>query len=141
MTAATPITMPSIVSSDRILFARRAPRATAMISPRSIDQSSAAPAAARTTTTATTTGAASSTAARISTRSTAAGSCTPGARVRVEARDAHALTRAIVLRLTRGLHLQRADQHDAIAFLQSAQHFGVVEVALAELQHARNEVL
>src|SRR4051812_48381678 len=137
MTAATPITMPSIVSSERILFARRAPRATAMISPRSIDQSSAAPAAASGTTAAATT----TSATRVSTRTPAAGTSTARARVRVEARHAHALARAIILRLTSGLHLQSADQYDAIAFLQAALHFGVVEVALTEHQHARNEVL
>ena len=36
ITAATPITMPSIVSSERSLFALSAPSATLMISPMSI---------------------------------------------------------------------------------------------------------
>jgi hypothetical protein len=36
MTAATPMTMPSIVSTERSLFARSAPSATAIVSPNSM---------------------------------------------------------------------------------------------------------
>src|SRR5687767_7856582 len=42
MTAATPMTMPSIVRNERILLARSAPSATARISPISTSPSSAA---------------------------------------------------------------------------------------------------
>src|SRR5205085_939503 len=56
-------------------------------------------------------------------------------------RDAHVLARPVVRGLSRRLHLQRADEDDPIAFLQPALHFRIVEIALAELEDARREVL
>ena len=90
-----------------------------MISPRSIDQSSAATAA---------------------TTATATRTAGTGAGIRIQARDPHVLTGAIVLRLAIGLHLQGAEENDAVAFLQAADHFREIEVALSELHDAGREM-
>ena len=70
------------------------------------------------------------------------GAATAGAAFCVEARHAHVLARAVVL-LPDGCacSCSALSSDDAVAFLQAADDFGVVEVALAELDDARREVL
>ena len=130
ITAATPITMPSIVSSERSLLARSAPSATRMISPMSMDVSrwiatsdhgprAAATTAATTTTAAATAGHRTAAAARHRRprhrrrprrRPPAAGSC-PARRS-----AADAILVLLALRLERG----GGEHRDLLAFLDAA---------------------
>src|SRR5262249_15519364 len=122
MTAPTPITMPSIVSAERSLFARNAPSATLMISPMSIRSTSAtAAAAAAATTAATRTAAARARAARL------------------PAQRAGVLPRAVLLRLTLRLERERAEHDHSLADFEPAHDLGVVEIALGELHDAGME--
>jgi hypothetical protein len=61
-----------------------------------------------------------------------------GARL-LAAKRAGILTEAILLLLTLRLQRKRSEHDDALSFLQPAEHFGVVEIALAELHDARME--
>src|SRR5262245_41132726 len=132
ITAPTPITMPSIVSSDRSLFALSAPRATAMISPMSI---SSTPATAATTTAAAAAAAATRTAAPRSAAGATAWSARP-----LTAKGAGVLAEAILLLLTLRLQSQRAEHHDVLALLEAFDDFRVIEVALTEAHDAGMEV-
>ena len=127
MTAATPITMPSIVSSERSLLARSAPSATRMISPMSMDVSrglgcgSTPAAAGAATATATAT-----TAAAADRRTTRAAGATRT--LLLHAGDAGLLAQAIIVLLTLRLERRRGEHGDLLPFLHAAQDLGVVEV-------------
>src|SRR5919206_4877665 len=106
MTAATPMTMPSMVSAERSLFARKAPRATLMISPRSIEalRPSARPAAA----------------------ARAASGAAAAAPAALHARDAADVApEALVLLLALRLNGERGEEGDTLALAEPAHHFRV----------------
>src|SRR5438034_1080582 len=107
------MTMPSIVRSERSLFARRAPSATEMISPSSITRSFCL-------TRATTAPA---------TRTAATG---PAAALVHSGNATHALPEPIVLLLTLRLKRERGEKRDLFALAQSVDDFSVVEIAGAE---------
>src|SRR5512143_4104495 len=114
MTAATPITMPSMVRNERSLLAPRASRATPMVSPSSMSApSSRRPGPAR----------------------------GPRAARRRHPRHAAAdpLAEAVLVLRALRLHLGHAQQGDLVALLQAVEDLGVVEVAHAEAHHARLE--
>src|SRR5262249_43347786 len=62
-----------------------------------------------------------------------------GARTLLPAERARVRASAILLRLALRLQRKRAEHHDPLSFLETARHFGVIEVALAELNDARGE--
>src|SRR4051812_40181437 len=125
ITADTPITMPSIVSSERSLLARSALMATLIVSPNSI----VLPRAAARVSAAGTAGRATGAAGTTSTRSGR------------QAGHAHALAHAIVLLLPLRLQRDGREQCDLLTFLHTADHLGVIEVAGAEHHDARLERL
>src|SRR5688572_20887108 len=107
MTAATPMTMPSIVRNDRILLARSAPRATRRISPISTLPSPAA------------------------WRASASGSAGSAATLLAlhpwDAAAGHA-TEAVELLLSTLLKRRGGQNRDLFAFGQARAHLGVVVV-------------
>src|SRR5687767_7658953 len=110
--------MPSIVSSDRSLFARSAPSATAKISPISIASSARWAAAG----------------GPLLLRAARGASAGPA---RCHARNAGHAAHAIGLLLPLHLHRRGAEQRDLVAFLQPGNDFGEVVVADAEHHHPR----
>src|SRR5438105_381545 len=123
ITAATPMTMPSIVRTERSLFARSALSATVIVSPNSIPSPSASAAARRTTTGSATGGTARTARA--------------GTGVRREPRDAHALAHAVVLLLSLRLQCEGGQERHPLPFLEPGHDLRIVEVRGAEHNDAR----
>src|SRR5437867_8111344 len=109
ITAATPITMPSMVRNERSLFARSASRATARVSTIGM---LAPPAAAGST-------------------------ASPSASARHAGHSrSHALPEAALILFPLGLRLRHAEKRDLFALAQAVQHLGIVEVAEPEPHHS-----
>jgi hypothetical protein len=65
---------------------------------------------------------------------------TAAARTLLAAQWAGVLADSVLLLLTLRLQRQRTQHDDVFAFLQAAQHFGIIEIALSELHDARMEI-
>src|SRR5512135_2828386 len=117
ITAATPITMPSMVRNERSLFARSASSATAMVSPSSMRSPSPGPAATTTT------------------------GGTPRASAHAGRHAAHALTQVAEVLVPLGLELRDAQERDLVPLLHAVEHLRVVVIGHAQPHDARLESL